>query len=79
MKLYCDICREKSDDAIHLPLYVSGSEGIVVCLSCRIVLTKVAEGMKHSATKAYMQGFKHSKRVDSAKKLSDQLDFSLSR
>lgn len=54
----CDLCRQKSDEIIHLPLYVFGSEGIRVCLPCRIVLTKVAEGIRHACTTAYLQGRK---------------------
>jgi len=61
MNKTCDLCRQRSDEIIHLPLYVLGSEGINCCISCRIVLTKVAEGIRHSCATAYLQGRKDGK------------------
>ena len=40
----------------HLDLYLTGSEGIHVCHYCRVVLTKVAEGIKLANTKGIMEG-----------------------
>lgn len=45
----CTICRQHSDELTHLSLYVIGSEGIVVCLQCRIDLAHVAEAMRNTA------------------------------
>jgi hypothetical protein len=47
----CDLCRSKSEDITHLALYISGSEGIKVCLPCRMILTRVAEGINRACTK----------------------------
>jgi hypothetical protein len=53
----CDLCMTASDDAINLPLYVIGSEGIRACLACRIVLTTVAKGLRSASAKAHKGGF----------------------
>ena len=36
----CRICNQSSDELTHLSLYVFGSEGIDVCLNCRIAITE---------------------------------------
>jgi len=54
----CSICGSEVEDVTHLPLYVIGSEGIVVCLPCRIALSKVAEGMMNAATRSKMQAYR---------------------
>jgi hypothetical protein len=35
------------EDLMYLPLYVSGSEGIWLCMECRIMLTNVLRHMRH--------------------------------
>ena len=50
----CRICGEHDDECIHLNLYVNGSEGIWVCLSCRIDLTNTARSMQSVAGRAIM-------------------------
>ena len=59
MEMEYDLCHTNSDsDEIkHLPLYVFGSEGINVCLQCRIILTSVASGLRSTANKAYKNGY----------------------
>jgi len=49
--IYCTICNSITtrEDARYLPLYAIGSEGIVVCLLCRIALTECAKNMKSAA------------------------------
>lgn len=43
----CDLCGHTGHkDFKHLPLYVIGSEGIMVCLACRIALTGMASAMR---------------------------------
>jgi len=50
---YCDICREYVEkELMHLPLYVCGSEGIVVCLHCRIKLTEFARLLQEQTRKS---------------------------
>jgi hypothetical protein len=62
----CDLCMTASDDVIHLPLYVIGSEGIRACLACRIVLSNVAKGLRSAAGKARKDGFLAGKTVCTA-------------
>lgn len=43
--MICDICGQNCDEEYtRLSLYVKGSEGIIICLECRIELT---EHVKH--------------------------------
>ena len=49
MKEKCTLCGLETNDLTHLQLYVIGSEGINACISCRMILTNVAEGIKHTA------------------------------
>ena len=44
----CKVCRSE-ENVINLPLYVNGSEGVDLCLQCRMVLTEVTQGMIRSA------------------------------
>lgn len=47
----CDICGSTSE-VHHLPIYANGSEGVEVCISCRIVLTEVVRGMTRACVRA---------------------------
>lgn len=60
---FCSICKERTRDVKFLPLYVIGSEGIQICVSCRNTLTEVAKGMMLVASKAKMLGYKACKVV----------------
>jgi ribosomal protein L37AE/L43A len=42
----CNICKDHDDELTHLNLYVNGSEGIWICLRCRIALTDTAKYMQ---------------------------------
>lgn len=53
----CDLCQGTTADVVHLPLYVMGSEGVRVCLACRIILTGVAKGLRAVAGQARKAGF----------------------
>ena len=55
----CTLCGKvvPYDEVTHLNLYVIGSEGIKVCLSCRMVLTKVAEGIMRLSGETRMAGY----------------------
>ena len=46
------------DELKHLPLYVVGSEGVLACLQCRLVLTEVARGMMHAASRSKMEAWR---------------------
>jgi hypothetical protein len=39
----------------HLPLYVHGSEGVWLCLDCRMVLTNLVRSMIHIRAKVRFQ------------------------
>ena len=53
MKIKCSLCfGESNEDMKHLPLYLNGSEGIIICTECRIVLTEVAKAMRRVAVTA---------------------------
>ena len=58
----CSICN--SDDHVsHLDLYIIGSEGVYVCLPCRIVLSDLVRGMMQVATKSRKYGYLACKKV----------------
>ena len=43
----CRVCQTPTDpeNLTHLRIYVAGSEGVDVCITCRQVLTEVLRGM----------------------------------
>lgn len=41
----CRICRTKEEEVKHLPLYISGSEGLEICHGCEMVLIDIIIGM----------------------------------
>ena len=49
--MICDICTQNCDEYTHLALYVNGSEGITVCLECRIALTDHVKHLKSIANR----------------------------
>ena len=53
----CSLCRDPSDELEHLSLYVIGTEGIWVCLPCRIVLTKLAGAIRSASNRAHKVGW----------------------
>ena len=58
MKERCTLCSCESEDLTHLTLYVIGSEGINVCLPCRIFLSNCAKGIMESAGRVKSQTIK---------------------
>ena len=62
----CDICGQECKELMHLPLYVFGSEGIMVCLNCRIAITEYVRRMRSVASVARKQGFLAGKIIRSA-------------
>ncbi len=67
----CSLCHTDTNDGYHLPLYVIGSEGVICCLRCRIILTDVARGMMMTASRARIAGYKAAKQVEEAKAAND--------
>lgn len=57
----CTLCNNNEDETVHLPLYVIGSEGIEVCLHCRIILSNVAKGIMQTSGRVKMQIYKQIK------------------
>jgi hypothetical protein len=57
----CTLCGNKEDETVHLPLYVIGSEGIEVCLYCKIILTKAAQGIMTTSIRVKVQTYKQIK------------------
>lgn len=58
----CDLCLQLDDEITHLELYVAGSEGINVCLSCRLILSNVAFGIRSTSAKVKLNCYKQNKR-----------------
>lgn len=56
---HCDICGTKSNETLHLPLYVMGSEGVEACLPCRMILTELVRGLRRSCAIAFKEGIVH--------------------
>ena len=63
----CDTGCAEGDDPKHLPIYCNGSEGITVCIDCRMTLTEVARGMMRVASVSRMAGYRACKIVQKAK------------
>lgn len=57
----CSLCDQKTDEITHLDLYVSGSEGCWVCLSCRMILTEVARGIRSTSSRVKLDTLKSTK------------------
>lgn len=54
----CTLCgtEVRAKDITHLDLYCIGSEGIEVCLACRMVLTDAARGLMGAAGRGRREG-----------------------
>jgi hypothetical protein len=48
---------QKCKEPTHLALYLKGSEGITVCLNCRMALTEYVRQLQSIATVARKQGY----------------------
>ncbi|HAM58273.1 MAG TPA: hypothetical protein DCQ64_23820 [Candidatus Rokubacteria bacterium] len=57
----CGICGE-GGEVFYLPIYPVGSEGVVVCLQCRIDLTEVVRAMMRVGGKQRLLGFLSARR-----------------
>lgn len=68
-ELPCRVCGTPTEEEnlTHLKIYISGSEGVDVCLTCRQTLTEVLRGMMRTAISGRKQGYIACKQVASAK------------
>lgn len=58
MKGECSLCTDTDENLTHLNLYISGSEGIWVCLECRMNLTNYAKALRLVCGKGLLRGIK---------------------
>lgn len=54
----CSLCLCNNEELTHLDLYVTGSEGVWVCLPCRMELTNLARAMKTTAARVKVNTIK---------------------
>jgi len=62
----CTICSNEGETT-YLELYVIGSEGINVCLSCRIALVEFAKRMMHACGDSFKKGYYQGRTNDQRK------------
>jgi len=56
MSTECELCGLVVSEGVrHLPLYVRGSEGVRVCISCQVALTEFARALSGAANRAKRQ------------------------
>jgi len=69
----CDVCQTQylAEDVTHLRIYVAGSEGVNVCLTCRQTLTEVLRGMMRAERAGMKRGYMACKSISKAKEPSD--------
>lgn len=55
----CRVCQTPTEpeSLTHLKIYVAGSEGVEVCITCRQVLTEVLRGMMRTCITGKKQGY----------------------
>jgi hypothetical protein len=60
----CGICTKEClrEDLTYLALYIVGSEGLHVCLECRMILTEYVRNLKSVVAKAKLLGVKIGRR-----------------
>lgn len=73
--LDCAVCRttHPADDITHLKIYVAGSEGVNVCLTCRQTLTEVLRGMMRAEHAGMKRGYLAAKQVAAAKQSNNRI------
>ena len=57
-KTTCDICLDEDckENVKHLPIYVKGSEGVVLCSACQVALSNHLSAMRSAAARAHRKG-----------------------
>ena len=71
----CRVCQTPTEpeNLTHLKIYVAGSEGVDVCITCRQVLTEVLRGMMRTNCAGRKQGYLAAKEVAAAKAANAKL------
>ena len=57
----CSICKNPDIKLKHLPLYVTGSEGLDVCYYCEMIIVEFIRKMINLAAYSYLLGKKEVK------------------
>jgi len=65
----CRVCDTPTEpeNITHLKIYVAGSEGVDVCLTCRQTLTEVLRGMMRANMAGRKNGYLAAKQIAAAK------------
>ena len=65
---WCRVCQTPTEpeNLTHLKIYVAGSEGVDVCITCRQTLTEVLRGMMRTNCEGRKQGYLAAKKVAAA-------------
>ena len=45
-EMKCSICLTEADETKHLPIYITGSEGIEICHDCEMALVEHIRSMR---------------------------------
>lgn len=58
MKTQCRMCGELDVECRHFELYVSGSEGVVLCHNCEMLLVEYVRTMARLMNTSFLRGYK---------------------
>ena len=62
IKRTCSICFSEVGETCHLPIYITGSEGIELCTNCKMDLTEHLQQLRNVALRTKLQTFKSLKK-----------------
>ena len=62
VKRTCSICFSEVGETRHLPIYITGSEGVELCTNCKIDLTEHLRQLRNVALRSKLQAFKSIKK-----------------
>lgn len=69
----CHICDKKEEELTHLFIYITGSEGIDVCLECRMHITTFLRSMICTRAMGYKDGYNEGKKQRGKENLVDSI------
>ena len=58
----CNMCGKKEEELTYLSIYITGSEGIDVCLECRMHITTFVRSMIYARANGYKDGYNRGKK-----------------